>query len=173
MKSYFYESLMTEEGRSNCMVYPDPKFLIFKTKNGLIYFSEDGGWFFWSYVITQGICNKFIEMKISVGGMVWPWLCLFQHWTFVKYWWDVVFAFVYALCIISLWVLLINEMKSLSGTVEKWQIWLCIQIKVISTEDGRSTSIFLLYWQTSQGRMADQSTEMRFASLLSGGFITV
>ena len=29
MKSYFYESLMTEEGRSNCMVYPDPKFLIF------------------------------------------------------------------------------------------------------------------------------------------------
>ena len=25
-----------------------------------------------SYVIMQGICNKFIEMKISVGCMVWP-----------------------------------------------------------------------------------------------------
>ena len=24
----------------DCMVYPDPKFLIFKTKNGLIYFSD-------------------------------------------------------------------------------------------------------------------------------------
>jgi hypothetical protein len=29
----------------DCIVYPDPKFLIFKTKNGLIYFSEDGGLF--------------------------------------------------------------------------------------------------------------------------------
>ena len=28
------------------MVYPDPKCFIFKTKNGLIYFSEDEGWFF-------------------------------------------------------------------------------------------------------------------------------
>ena len=27
----------------DCMVYPDPKFLIFKTKNSLIYFSEDEG----------------------------------------------------------------------------------------------------------------------------------
>ena len=27
----------------DCIVYPDPKCLIFKTKNGLIYFSENGG----------------------------------------------------------------------------------------------------------------------------------
>ena len=72
------------------IVYPGPKYLIFKTKNRLIYFSEEGGWFFWSYVITQGICNKFIEMKISVRCMVWPWSCLLQHWTFVKYWWDTI-----------------------------------------------------------------------------------
>ena len=64
----------------DCMVYPDHKFLIFKTKNGLISFSEDGGLFFWSYVITQGICNKFIELNFFKGCMV----C----WTFVKYWWD-------------------------------------------------------------------------------------
>ena len=37
---------------------------------------------FWSYVITQGICNKFIEMKISVECMVWPWLRLLQDWQF-------------------------------------------------------------------------------------------
>ena len=65
------------------MVYPDPKFLIFKTKKWPHLAS------FLSYVITQGICNKFIEMKISVGCKVWPWLRLFQHWTFVKYWWDI------------------------------------------------------------------------------------
>ena len=119
------------------------------------FFSEVRCWFFRSYVITQSIWNKFIQVNFCVGCMVSPPNSLFQDWTFVKYWWDVVFAFVYALCIISLWVLLINEMKSLSGTVEKWQIWLCIQITVISTEDGRSTSIFLLYGQLSQGWMAN------------------
>ena len=31
------------------------------------------------YVIMQGICNKFIKMKISVACMVWPWLRLLQH----------------------------------------------------------------------------------------------
>ena len=30
----------------DCMVYPDPNFLIFQTKNGLICFSEDEDWFF-------------------------------------------------------------------------------------------------------------------------------
>ena len=44
---------------------------------------------FWSNVITQVIWNKFIEIKTSVGCMVWLWLRLFQHWPFVKYWWDV------------------------------------------------------------------------------------
>ena len=35
---------------------------------------------FWTkYVIS--------EIKFSVGCIVWPW-CWFQHWTFVKYWWD-------------------------------------------------------------------------------------
>ena len=40
-------------------------FFIFKTKKWPVFF-----WFFWSYVTTQGICNKFIEMKISVGCIV-------------------------------------------------------------------------------------------------------
>ena len=50
------------------MVYPDPKVLIPKTKNSLIFFPEVRGCFF--DVIAQGIFNKFIEMKISVGCMV-------------------------------------------------------------------------------------------------------
>ena len=29
--------------------------------------------FFWSYVIKQGICNKFIEVNFCVGCMVWSW----------------------------------------------------------------------------------------------------
>ena len=29
--------------------------------------------FFWAHVITQGICNKFIGSKFSVGCMVWSW----------------------------------------------------------------------------------------------------
>ena len=36
----------------------------------------------------KDICNKFIEINFCFGCMVWPWLHLFQHWTFVKYWWD-------------------------------------------------------------------------------------
>ena len=44
--------------------------------------------FFWSYVITQGICNKFIEVYFCVGCMVWRPNCLYQDWKFVKYWWD-------------------------------------------------------------------------------------
>ena len=70
------------------MVYLDPKFLILKTKNQPRFFSEVRNWFFLFYVITQGICNKFIEINISVGCMVWPWMRLLQDWTFVKYWWD-------------------------------------------------------------------------------------
>ena len=48
------------------------------------------GWrlIFWSYVIMQDICNIFIEINFCFGCMVWLWLRLFQHWTFVKYWWD-------------------------------------------------------------------------------------
>ena len=43
----------------------------------------------YAYVITQDICNKFIEVNFCVGCMVsWP-NCLFQDWTsknaFVKY----------------------------------------------------------------------------------------
>ena len=54
-----------------------------------IFFSEARRWFFWSYVITQEICNKFIEINFCFGCMVWSWLHLFQHWTFFKYWWDI------------------------------------------------------------------------------------
>ena len=48
------------------------------------------GWrlIFWSYVIMQDICNIFIEINFCFGCMVWPWLRLFQHRTFVKYWRD-------------------------------------------------------------------------------------
>ena len=42
----------------------------------------------YAYVIMQDIYDKFIEMDFCVGFMVsWP-NCLFQDWTFVKYWWD-------------------------------------------------------------------------------------
>ena len=34
--------------------------------------------FFWSYVIMKDICNKFIELKFSIGCMVWPWCRIFQ-----------------------------------------------------------------------------------------------
>ena len=32
-----------------------------------------------AHVTTQRILNKFIEINFSVGCMVWPWWCLFQH----------------------------------------------------------------------------------------------
>ena len=32
-----------------------------------------------AHVTTQRILNKFIEVNLSVGSMVWPWCCLFQH----------------------------------------------------------------------------------------------
>ena len=63
-------------------------FWYLKLINSLIFFLRLEADLFWSYFIMQGICNKFIEMRISVGCMVWPWLHLLQHWTFVKYWWD-------------------------------------------------------------------------------------
>ena len=59
---------------SDCVwfdVLPWPWFLILKTKKRPHFF-EVRGWFFGTYVITQGICNKFIAMKISVGCMVFP-----------------------------------------------------------------------------------------------------
>jgi hypothetical protein len=71
------------------MVYPDPKFLISKTKNGLIYFSEDGGWFFYDPMLSpKAFAKKFIEVNFCVGCMVWQPNCLYQDWTAVKYWWD-------------------------------------------------------------------------------------
>ena len=45
-------------------------FWYLKQKNGLFFLRLEA--VFLSYVITQGICNKFIEMNISVGCMVWP-----------------------------------------------------------------------------------------------------
>ena len=67
----------------DCMVYSDPRFLIpynnrhnHKTKNNLIFLSEARGRFFWSYVIMQGISNKFIEIHFCVGCMVRPCLHL-------------------------------------------------------------------------------------------------
>jgi hypothetical protein len=42
-------------------------FVRFKTKKQPHFFLRLEANIFWSYVITQGICNKFIGMKISVG----------------------------------------------------------------------------------------------------------
>ena len=42
-----------------------------------------------AHVITQDICNQFIEINFCLGCMVSQPNCLFQDWTFVKYWWDV------------------------------------------------------------------------------------
>ena len=53
----------------DCMVHPDPNFLIFETKNSLIYFSDDGGLFFGSYVTTQGIAT--ISLKQTFEWYVW------------------------------------------------------------------------------------------------------
>ena len=39
-----------------------------------------------AHVTTQRILNKFIEINFSVGCMVWPWWCLFQHELPVKFW---------------------------------------------------------------------------------------
>ena len=51
----------------DCMVYPDPKFLIFKTKKHPQFFYEAGGWFFFDLnVIMQDICNKFIEINFCL-----------------------------------------------------------------------------------------------------------
>ena len=72
----------------DCMVYPEPEL-----KELPIFFSEAEGWYFLSYVITQDIWNKFIKKTFCFGCMVWPWLFLFQDWTFVKYWWDCCFYF--------------------------------------------------------------------------------
>ena len=38
-----------------------------------------GGQKDYAHVITQDICNKFIEIKFSVGCMVFPWLRLLDH----------------------------------------------------------------------------------------------
>ena len=69
----------------DCMVYPDLKFVRFKPRNWTHLFFW--GWrliLFWFYIITQGICNKFIKVNFCVGSMVW-WP---NHLSFVKYWWD-------------------------------------------------------------------------------------
>ena len=50
-----------------------------KLKNGLIFFLWLEADFFWSHVITQNICNKFIKIEFSVGCMVWVWCWLWQH----------------------------------------------------------------------------------------------
>ena len=39
----------------------------------------------YAYVTTQDICNKFIEVKFSVGCMVWVQNHLFQDWTSLDY----------------------------------------------------------------------------------------
>ena len=39
----------------------------------------------YAYVITQDICNKFIEVNFCVGCMVWWPNRLFQHWTSFDY----------------------------------------------------------------------------------------
>ena len=67
--------------------------MIFKTKKHPHFFLRLEADFFWSYVIMQDVCNKFIEINFCLGCMVWPWLHLFQHWTFAKYWWDVYFVY--------------------------------------------------------------------------------
>ena len=39
---------------------------------------------FWDHVITQDICNRFIEIEFFVGCMACPWLCLLHHQLAVK-----------------------------------------------------------------------------------------
>ena len=73
----------------DCMVYPDPKLFLCLKLNGLIFF---WGWklIFSFYVITQGICNKFIKLNFCVGCLVSRPNYLLQDWTFVEHWWDLV-----------------------------------------------------------------------------------
>ena len=50
-------------------LYPDPKYLICKTKKRPHLMLEAN--FLKSHVIMKDICNKFIELKFSVGFIVW------------------------------------------------------------------------------------------------------
>ena len=52
-----------------CMVYSDPKFLIFKTKNGLIYFSEDEGYFFGPMLSRKAFATN--SLKYTFVWDVW------------------------------------------------------------------------------------------------------
>ena len=68
---------------------PWPYFLIFKTKKTSSFFFWDRRLiFFWILCYQQDIFNKLIEINFCLGCMVWPWLRLLHHWSFVKYWWD-------------------------------------------------------------------------------------
>ena len=53
------------------MVYPDPKFFICKTKKQRHFFLRLEAYFFLIPCYNEDICNKFIEIKFSVGHMVW------------------------------------------------------------------------------------------------------
>jgi hypothetical protein len=50
----------------DCKIYPDPKL-----KTASFIFLRMEADFFCSYVITQGSCNKFIEVNFCVGCMIW------------------------------------------------------------------------------------------------------
>ena len=90
---YFVPSCLIVLIVSVCMLYLDPKFLIskidqklniknlgwgyipLKKKKKVRVNHQSKNWgqrliLFWSYVITQGICNKFIEINFCVGCMV-------------------------------------------------------------------------------------------------------
>ena len=108
-------------------------FWYLKLKNNLVFFLRMEADVFWFYLITQDICNKFIEINFCFGRMVWLWLHLFQHWIFVKYWWDYFFTLYVTLRIVSQWVQILPFgslnwiLKKLQLCISKWflnfQLW--------------------------------------------------
>ena len=86
VKAFSYKSEIFYIIGRYCMVYPQPKFLIFKTKKTSSFFYLRPETDFFGPIRLQDFCNKFIKINCFLGFMVWQWLGLFKHWTFVKYW---------------------------------------------------------------------------------------
>ena len=74
------------------------------------------------------------------------------HYTWIFIWWYVNWVMVFKFLVYSL-----NKTQhTLLYVISLWQVLRAYCPKyTMSTEDGRSMSVFLLYWQTSQSRMAD------------------
>ena len=68
---YFLQLRLIAMIVSNCIIYPNPKFLISKTKKKVHLFFWEWRLIYLSYLIMHSIFNKFIKVNFCVGCMVW------------------------------------------------------------------------------------------------------